>query len=79
MMASKTTTDHASIRKWAEKRGGRPTSVTRTEHGRGPAGLRFDLRPKDEKLHLVDWKAFFDKFEESRLALLYQDRPPTEN
>jgi len=75
MTASKTTTDHAAIRKWAEKRGGHPTSVTGTEHGKEAAGvLRFDFGVKDEKLHPVDWNAFFDKFEESRLAFLYQDK-----
>jgi len=75
MAASKTTTDHAAIRKWAEKRGGHPTTVTGTEHGKEAAGvLRFDFGVKDEKLHPVDWNAFFDKFEESRLALLYQDK-----
>ena len=75
MTASKTTTDHAAIRKWAEKRGGHPTSVTGTEHGKEAAGvLRFDFGVKDEKLHSVDWNAFFDKFEESKLAFLYQDK-----
>jgi hypothetical protein len=73
--ASKTTTDHGAIRKWAEKRGGHPTSVTGTEHGKEAAGvLRFDFGVKDEKLHPVDWGAFFDKFEQSKLAFLYQDK-----
>jgi hypothetical protein len=73
--ASKTTTDHDAIRKWAEKRGGHPTSVTGTEHGKEGAGiLRLDFGVKDEKLQPVDWDAFFDKFEESKLAFLYQDK-----
>jgi hypothetical protein len=73
--ASKTTTDHDAIRKWAEKRGGHPTSVTGTEHGKESAGvLRLDFGVKDEKLHAVDWDAFFKKFEEARLAFLYQDK-----
>jgi hypothetical protein len=73
--SSKTTTDHESIRKWAEKRGGHPTSVTGTEHGKETAGvLRLDFGVKDEKLHAVDWDAFFDKFEEANLAFLYQDK-----
>ena len=75
MTTSKTTTDHAAIRKWAEKRGGHPTSVTGTEHGKESAGvLRLDFGVKDEKLHAVDWNAFFDKFEENKLAFLYQDK-----
>jgi hypothetical protein len=73
--ASKMTTDHDAIRKWAERRGGHPTSVTGTEHGKEAAGvLRLDFGVKDEKLHAVDWDAFFDKFEESKLAFLYQDK-----
>jgi hypothetical protein len=73
--ASKTTTDHDAIRRWAEKRGGHPTSVTGTEHGKGDPGvLRLDFGVKDEKLHAVDWDAFFEKFEEAKLAFLYQDK-----
>jgi hypothetical protein len=73
--ASKTTTDHDAIRKWAEKRGGHPTSVTGTEHGKESAGvLRLDFGVKDEKLHAVDWDLFFQKFEEAKLAFLYQDK-----
>jgi hypothetical protein len=75
MTASKTTTDHTTIRKWAEKRGGHPTSVVGTEHRKEAAGvLRFDFGVQDEKLHTVDWDAFFDKFEENKLAFLYQDK-----
>lgn len=73
--ASRTTTDHEAIRKWAERRGGHPTSVMGTEHGKEAAGvLRLDFGVKDEKLHPVDWEAFFDKFEQSNLAFLYQDK-----
>lgn len=73
--ASRTTTDHEAIRRWAERRGGHPTSVMGTEHGREAAGvLRLDFGVKDEKLHPVDWEAFFDKFEASNLAFLYQDK-----
>jgi hypothetical protein len=73
--AAVTTTNHDAIRQWAEKRGGHPTSVTGTEHGKESAGvLRLDFGVKDEKLHAVDWDAFFDKFEESKLAFLCQDR-----
>lgn len=73
--ASRTTTDHEVIRRWAEKRGGHPTSVTGTEHGLEAAGvLRLDFGVKDDKLHPVDWEAFFDKFDESNLAFLYQDK-----
>jgi hypothetical protein len=73
-MASKTTTDHETIRSWAEKRGAVPATVEGTEHDSEPAGiLRLEFR-KDANLEEVDWDAFFDKFEQSHLAFLYQDK-----
>ena len=75
MTATKTTYDHAAIRKWAEKRGGHPTSVMGTERGKEAAGiLRFDFGVQDENLHSVDWDAFFRKFDARKLAFLYQDK-----
>ncbi len=74
-MSSKTTTDHDTIRSWAEKRGAVPSTVEGTERDQEEAGiLRFDFRPKHAKLEPVDWDAFFEKFEESKLAFLYQDK-----
>jgi hypothetical protein len=73
-MASKTTTDHDTIRNWAEKRGAVPATVEGTEKDSEKAGiLRFEFR-KDGNLEPIDWEAFFDKFEESELAFLYQDK-----
>ncbi len=75
MTATKATSDHAAIRKWAQKRGGHPTSVTGTEHGKESAGiLRFDFGVKDEKLHPVDWDSFFGKFDARKLVFLYQEK-----
>jgi hypothetical protein len=73
MSEAKTTTDHNKIRRWAEERGGVPTSVSGT--GDGETGiLRLDFDPKDEQLKEISWADFFDKFEEKKLAFLYQDR-----
>lgn len=86
MSKAEVTTDHAAIRKWAEKRGGRPATVegTQTESkgktkskGRTAGILRLDFKPKDDKLEEIDWQAFFDKFEEAKLAFLYQERTAT--
>ncbi len=44
MNDSQSTTDHRTIRQWAES-----------------------------KLEPISWEEFFDKFEESELAFLYQD------
>ncbi len=72
---SQTTTDHETIRKWVEERGGRPARVKGTG-GDGDAGLlRIDYpgRGEDDKLESIDWDAFFDAFEDNELAFVYQE------
>lgn len=71
MSTSDTTTDHDTIRAWAEAREGRP-SVIRTD-GKGGV-LRFDFGDKEEEFEEVEWEEFFRIFEESGLAFLYQDK-----
>lgn len=74
MSEGQTTTDHNAIKKWATDRGGRPATVKDTEND-GHAGiLRIDFGPKEDRLEEIDWKEFFDKFEESKLAFLHQDQ-----
>jgi hypothetical protein len=77
MAAAKITTDHDEIRHWAEARGGRP-AVVRATHGKGAGGiirLEFPGKPhaRDEALEAISWDAFFERFDESDLALLYQE------
>ncbi len=75
MASARTTTDHDTIRRWAEERGGRPARVKETETGGKGAGvLRIDFAEPDEGLEEIDWATFFDTFEEKGLALLYQDK-----
>jgi hypothetical protein len=74
MSDAQTTTDHATIRKWAEARDGRPAAVKGTG-GKDDAGiLRFDFGEPEEGLEEISWDDFFVKFDESNLALLYQDK-----
>jgi hypothetical protein len=74
MSESHTTTDHEIIRKWATDREGRPATVKATEDD-GHAGiLRIDFGPQDGGLDEIEWDEFFEKFDESDLAFLYQDR-----
>ncbi len=79
MSQSHTTTDHDEIRRWAEQRNGRPARVPGTGK-KGDAGLlRIDFRegdpdPGDDSLEELSWDEFFEKFEEKKLALLYQDK-----
>ena len=77
MAHAKVTTDHDEIRKWAEARGGRPAAVRRT-HSKDNIGIiriEFPDAPNanDDALEEISWKEFFEKFEDSKLALLYQE------
>ena len=76
--SSKTTTDHSEIKKWAESRGGKPATVEGTEKGDDDAGLIRLMFPdnanaNDDKLTEISWDDWFEKFDESKLALLYQE------
>ncbi len=73
---SKMTTDHEFIRRWAEERGAHPACVRGTgKAGRDTGMIRLDFPgfSGPGKLEPIDWDEFFDKFEESDLALLYQE------
>jgi len=72
---SKVTTDHDTIRKWAEARDGKPATVKQTEHGDGAGLLRIDFPGYSGKgsLEEITWDEFFTKFDEKHLAFLYQD------
>src|SRR5581483_7377599 len=70
---SKMTSNHEFIRRWAEKRGGKPTCVLGTG-GRGDTGmLRIDFPGYSGrgKLQPISWDEWFEKFDEKNLALLY--------
>lgn len=71
---SKTTTDHDEIRKWAESRGGRPAAVASTHGGKDPGIIRIAFQDDKESLDDISWDELFAKFEENKLAFLYQDQ-----
>ena len=72
---SKTTTDHDEIRKWAEERGGKPSKVKGTGSGDDAGILRIDFPGYEGEgsLEEISWEQFFETFEDSGLALLYQE------
>ena len=78
MAQAKVTTDHDEIRKWAEARGGRPAAVrsTQSKDATGIIRIEFPDAPnaKDDNLEEITWDEFFEKFDESNLALLYQEK-----
>jgi hypothetical protein len=73
---SKYTIDHDEIRKWAEARGGKPATIEGTAK-RGEEGglLRIDFPggASDPPLKQISWEAFFEKFDEAELGMVYQD------
>ena len=76
--SSQQTTDHDTIKKWAEDRGGKPAEVEGTERKGDDAGLLRLMFPdskdsESDNLTEISWDDFFAKFEESKLALVYQD------
>lgn len=75
-MASKTTTDHEEIRRWADQRGAKPATVRGTEQGDEVGIIRLDFPgySGEGRLEEISWEQFFEKFEESGLALVYQEQ-----
>ena len=73
---SKTTTDHDEIRRWVEEHGGKPAAVKDTGENRDDPGiLRIDMPggAGDEYFDHISWDEWFEKFEESKLAFVYQE------
>lgn len=72
---AETTTDHDTIRKWAEKQGGKPAAVksTHSDDDVGIIRVMFPDAPQSEHDNLVEigWDEFFREFDERELALLY--------
>ena len=77
MADAQQTTDHDTIRSWAEERDGRPATVKGTHPG-GEAGVLTIHFPDvdtggEEDLEDISWNDWFDKFEQEGLAFLHQD------
>ncbi|MDR0182618.1 hypothetical protein [Lysobacter arvi] len=68
------TTDHDRIRRWTEERDGCPATVRGTAEGGEEAGLLRIMFRDDEDLEQIEWDDFFEKFDEEKLAFLYQDK-----
>jgi hypothetical protein len=75
---AETTTDHETIRKWAESKGGQPAAVDRTHRG-GDVGIIRIMFPQvrqseHESLVEITWDEFFEEFEKRKLALLFDEK-----
>lgn len=69
------TTDHDTIREWADSKGGKPAAVESTHKG-GDVGIVRIMFPEAEQseheaLTEISWDEFFEEFEKRKLALIY--------
>src|SRR3954452_15081822 len=66
--------DHDEIRQWAEERGGKPACVRGTGGGDDVGMIRLDFPGYSgaDSLEEISWDEWFQKFDESGLALLFQ-------
>jgi hypothetical protein len=74
---STTTTDHDEIRRWVQAHDGKPARVRGTEQGADNAGvLRIDFPggAGEESLEHISWDEWFQTFEASGLAFVYQEQ-----
>jgi hypothetical protein len=74
--SAKATIDHDEIREWVESHGGHPAMVKSTARNGQGGILRIDFPgfSGERSLKEVSWDEFFEKFEQSELAFLYQDQ-----
>lgn len=74
MPTAKKTRDHAKIKHWVEQRGGRPAILKDTKHDGGCDNvLRIKFDESEEDLVEVQWRDFFEIFEQQGLAFAYDD------
>jgi hypothetical protein len=76
MTSAKRTTNHDTIQRWAESRNATPACVSGTGARNDVGMIRLDFPGYSGKMSLkpISWNEFFKKFDESDLALLYQDK-----
>lgn len=71
---SRTTTDHEVIKRWTEARSGQPARVPGTQReGAGVLRIQFPESEGPNELEPISWEDFFAKFDENKLALVYQE------
>jgi hypothetical protein len=67
------TTDHATIRRWVESRGGHPAVVVGVPGEEGILRLDLPGYAGQEFLQPISWDDFFRRFDEKRLAFVYEE------
>lgn len=74
--SSRPIVDHDEIQQWAEERGARPACVRGTGGGEDVGMIRLDFPgySGERSLEHIEWDEWFQKFDESGLALLVQEK-----
>ncbi len=69
------TVDHGEIRRWVERRGGRPATVGGVSRRRRASSLRIDFPEYRIKAALkpITWDEFFHAFDAAHWGFLYQE------
>lgn len=75
---SRVLTDHDEIRRWAEQRNASPACARRTGDTGDIDMIRLDFPgySDSQSVEHVEWNEWFQKFDESNLALVVQEQPP---
>jgi hypothetical protein len=76
-LATRSTTDHETIRRWVEERGGRPAR-TGPEGRTGAVGalhIDFPSSVPGRPVQSISWEEFFADFDGQGLEFLYTDEP----
>ncbi|MBS3168012.1 hypothetical protein J4216_02730 [Candidatus Woesearchaeota archaeon] len=69
---NKTTIDHEEIKKWIEKRKGKPAKFREIGKDIDLLTINFPDVP-EAAIEDISWEEFFNNFEENNLAFLYQE------
>jgi hypothetical protein len=68
------TIDHSTIVAWALEHGASPSTI----EGDGRSWpLLFDFHPPSPGIVVIGWDSFFEEFEQSDLAFVYPEAPPS--
>lgn len=72
---TRTTTDHETIRKWVQARGGEPAHVRPTADDGDPGVMRIAFPDHEDRARLetIEWDRFFATLDEKNLAFVYQE------
>lgn len=75
MAQARATIEHEVIKQWVEERGGCPAHVKGSGSMNDPGILRIDYPgfKGQHTLEAISWEEFFEAFEDTELAFLYQD------